>query len=223
VPEKPRRKLKMQRFINTSLTLILFGLVILWVGCSGPTTEPVSVGTTAEAPTRLGVGVSPETTNVNVPDWFLNIPQDPNYTYAVGTHYSKALDIAISGAQQMAREDISSQVEARVSALFKRFREEIGLGEDAQINALTSAVSKAVVSESLKGARTARQDMRKEGNLYHLYLLMELNSGEMKANALEQIKKEKNLYAQFRASQGFKELEAEVEKYENWKKEQEQG
>ena len=38
---------------------------------------------------------------------------------------------------------------------------------------------------------------------------------------MDAVKKQQNMYTRFRASQGFQELEEEVEKYDQFKKEQE--
>ena len=211
----------MQKIINTSLMLVLLGLVILWAGCA-PTTEVISTQAqpTAEAAAPAGERVIGQVTNIAVPDWFVDIPQDPNYMYAVGSSDSKALDMGLDEAKNGARVDIANQVQVKVSGLFKRFREEVGVGEDAEMMAMTTAVSKEVISETLSGARVAQQEITKEGNVYYTYVLMEVSMGEMNTAALDKVKANKDLYTRFRASQGFKELEAEVEKYEQWKKEQ---
>ena len=47
--------------------------------------------------------------------------------------------------------------------MFKRFREEVGVGEDTKMDDLTTAISQEVVSEVLNNCKVKKQDMRKEG------------------------------------------------------------
>jgi hypothetical protein len=214
----------MQRLINTSLMLVLFGLVILWAGCGGPKTEPILLS----AP--VGETTTPETTapsrvgDIEVPEWFLNIPQDPNYLYSAATDSSKDMQHALENAREAGRTDISGQIETKVAAMFKRFTEEVGIGEDSEMLAMTTAVTKSVTADVVKMSKVLKQDVKPESaNVYRAYVLLELNIGEMNSGALAKIKDNENLYTRFRASEGFKELEAEVEKYEQWKKEQAEG
>ena len=217
----------MQRFVNTSLIVILLGAAIMWVGCGGPKTEPRDIITGIETPTTPGT-IDPSTgvgqiTNVVVPDWFVNIPSDPNYLYAVETSNSKDMSMAINNAQRQATANIAGQIQTKVDAMFKRFREEVGAGEDSELMAMSTAVSKEIVSEVLNSRKWAKQEILKEGVLYNVYVLAELSLGQMQAATLDKVIAQKDMYTRFRASQGFKELEAEVGKYEDWKKENQPG
>jgi hypothetical protein len=226
VSKQIQEEVEMQRYITTSLMLVLLGSAILWAGCGGPSTEATRVAQaqpTGEAAAPAGERVVGQITDIKVPDWFVNIPEDPNYMYAVATHASKDLQQALDDAKISGRADIASQLEVKVTGLFKRFREEVGLGEDAELLGMTTTVTKDVVSEVLRLAKVAKQEVTKEGNLYKVYILMESSTGDMNAAVVDKVKAQKDMYTRFRASQGFKELEEEVEKYEQWKKEQEQG
>jgi hypothetical protein len=175
---------------------------------------------TSNTPAETGVG---QVTNVAVPDWFVNVPNDPNYLYAATTATSTQMDMALLNSKSEADNDLAGQIQTRVNSMFKRFREEVGVGEDADMMAMSTAVSKAIVSESLQRASTRQQEVRQEGKLYRTYILKELPIGEVQSATLDKIKSQKDMYTRFRASQGFKELEAEVEKYEAWKKENQPG
>lgn len=220
--EQVREETEMRRYAKMSFTLVFLSLVILWAGCGGPSTEVAPVGLTAEVEASAGTAAA-EAKSIDVPDWFLNPPEDPDYLYAVGTALQLDMQNSIDAAKHSGRVEISSQIEVRVTSLFKRFSEEVGVGDDAELLAMITSVSKAVADQLLNASRQAQQDVRREGKSYRVYTLMELHVGEMKAAALDQVENEKNLYTRFRASEGFKELEAEVEKYEQWKKDQGQG
>ena len=211
----------MQRIINASLIVTLLGVAILWAGCGGPKTEPILLtdanvittpGTIDRAPTS-------QITNISVPDWFVNVPSDPEHIYIARTRSGKDLEMAIDTAQAQARVDLANQVQTRVTAMFKRFREEIGSGEDSELNSIATAVSKDVTAEIVSGLKVKQQEVVKEGSAYNIFVLFELATGEVKSAVLDKVKAQKDMYTRFRASQGFKDLEAEVAKYDAWKEE----
>ena len=103
----------------------------------------------------------------------------------------------------------------------KQFTEEVGLGEDAEFLSQTSVVSKSVTSKVLNGSRARQvETIKEDGVIYRAYVLMELPIGPANSALLDAVKKQQNLYTRFRSSQGFQELEEEVEKYDQFKKEQ---
>ena len=116
--------------------------------------------------------------------------------------------------------EIARQMETRVSAMFKRFIEENSAKTDAELLRQTADVSKSVVSTTLYGSRAKKEDVKKEGGLYRAYVLMEVPIGEANEVLMAQIKAREHLYTRFRAAQGFKELAEEVEKYEEFKRQQ---
>jgi hypothetical protein len=72
----------------------------------------------------------------------------------------------------------------------------------------------------MNGTRVKNQDIKVENGIYRSYVLMELPLGAANAALMQQIRNNENMYTRFRATQAFDELETEVEKYEQFKKEQ---
>jgi len=158
---------------------------------------------------------------LNLPSWFQNPPEDPNYMFSIATSTSKDMQMSINKAKQEARVDLAQQMETKIKAMTKQFSEEVGLGEDAEFLSQTSVVSKSVTSKVLSGSRARQVKTFKEsGIIYRSYILMELPIGTANSALLDEVKKQQNLYTRFRASQGFQELEEEVEQYDQFKKEQ---
>jgi hypothetical protein len=58
--------------------------------------------------------------------------------------------------------------------------------------------------------------------MWRAYVMMELPLGAANAALLDEIKKNKELYTRYRASEAFKDLDSEVQKYEEWKQQQQQ-
>ena len=155
----------------------------------------------------------------NLPGWYLRPPRDDNYLFGAATAVSRDVQVAINKAQADARSAIAQELEVKYGALNKRFVEEVGR-EGAQLLDQYTQVYKAVVSTSLYGSRPRQQELRTENSLYRATVLMELPGGEMSKRLLEQLRAQEQLYTRFRAGEAFKELDAEVQKYEAWKRQQ---
>ena len=192
--------------ITTLLTLtIIFSSLLLLVGCSGKNGPDVP---------------EPPSSEINVPNWFTTPPDDPNYLYSAATAESRDLQHAVNTAKQEGSADIARQMRMKITGMFKTFREETGVGEDAEFLAMETNVTKSVVSETLVGCKARNQKILTEGTGYRAYVLMELPIGAANEALLAKIKENKRMYTRFRASQAFDELEDEVENYEQFKKEQ---
>lgn len=155
----------------------------------------------------------------NLPGWYLKPPTDKNYLFGAATAVSRDLQVAINKAQAEGRNALAAQVEVKYGALNKRFTEEVGREGSQLLDQYTQAY-KAVVSQVLYGSRSRQQTLRTEGDVYRAVVLMELPIGEMSKKLLEQIRAQEQLYTRFRASEVFKELDAEVQRYESWKRDQ---
>lgn len=161
---------------------------------------------------------APKTAEVEVPAFYANPPVDPNYLFGPATALSQDLQHAVNTAKEEARVAIARDMRIKIEALFKRFREETGVGEDAEFLSMETDVSKSVVSETLVGCKARTQKVLREGPLYRVYVLMELPIGDASKEMLAKIKENERMYTRYRASEAFKELEEEVEKYEKIKK-----
>lgn len=156
----------------------------------------------------------------NIPDWYTNHPQDPNYFYASATATSQDLQLSVDKAATGARAEIGRMVETKVSGLQKRFDEETGVGKDAQLLQMFTQATKVVISTSLSGSQVLKQKQFKDGDLWRAYVLVQYPIGAANQALMQQLKNNDQMYTRFRASQTFKELDDEVKKYEDWKKNQ---
>lgn len=154
-----------------------------------------------------------------LPNWYLKPPTDQNYLFGAATAVSRDVQVAINKAQAEGRNALAQQVEVKFGALNRRFVEEVGRDGSQLLDQYTQAY-KSVVSQALYGSRPRQQSLRTEGDVYRAVVLMELPVGEMSKKLLEQIRAQEQLYTRFRASEVFKDLDAEVQRYENWKRDQ---
>ncbi len=154
----------------------------------------------------------------NLPGWFAKPPTDDKYLYGPATAVSRDLQIAINKAEAEGRNNIAQQLEVKYASVNKRFAEEVGRDAGSQLLDQYTQVYKSTVSQVLYGSRTKQQSMRVEGGVYRAFVLMELPTGEVAKKLMDQIRTQEQLYTRFRASEAFKELDAEIERYEAWKR-----
>jgi len=169
-----------------------------------------------------GCAGSPETMQATktgeIPDWYPNAPQEALFARAANTAVSQDLQVAVDKASTGARAELGRLLETKVNALQKRFEEETNAGQEATLLQQFTQATKLVVSTTMNGSRMKDQRTVKDGTNWRAYVLMELPMGAANQTLLDEIKKNKDLYTRFRASEVYKELDSEVQKYEEWKK-----
>ena len=153
----------------------------------------------------------------SVPIFYETPPQSPDTLFAAATATSKDLQMAVNKAKQQGRADIGSQLEIRLQGLNKQFQEEVGVGEESDFAAQATVVIKEVISQTLNGCKVKHQKTNKEGSIWRAYVLMQYPIGAANAQFLESLKNKKILNQRVRATDAFKELDAEVQKYEQEK------
>ncbi len=178
--------------------------IVLFVGCGGSK----SLQSTSEG---------------DIPDWFSNPPQDPNYIFATSTAPSQDMQLAVDKAATAGRAEIGRQVELKINGLQKKFDEETGVGKDAQLLQMFTQATKTIVSTSLSGSRIAKQKIQKDGEMWRAYVLVQYPIGAAAEALKDQIKKSDQMYTRFRASETYKELDDEVKKYDDFKKGQQEA
>ena len=144
------------------------------------------------------------------PEWFFKHPTDPNHFFSVKTATSTDMQLAKDKAIADARGEISKQTAAHVKTLEKKFTEEVGGVENAEVNQHFLTVIKIVSNTTLIGSKVTESKVCNENNGYRAYVLVDYPIGAANKALVEQIKKDKMLYERFRASQGYKELEQET-------------
>jgi len=150
----------------------------------------------------------------NIPDWFLNPPQDPDYLFGVNSATSSQMQLALDKAKAGARADVAQQMESKVQVLVKSFQEEVGSGEDAELNSFYNQTMKNIASQTLQGSRVREQKIVPEsGGMFRAYVLMEVPLVPFNQEVVKKVKN-MQLYDRFRASQAFEDLEKDIEKYE---------
>ena len=150
-------------------------------------------------------------------------PVDELYEYAnelkaegafavVGLGQSSRMDLARDKAIADAQRLIGEAMNVSVESLKKRFIEEIGT-EDPEVNEFFSSATKILSKAEYSGATIERTYRSEKKDKYDFFVVMTLNP-EIVIKSIDDELKNRKLYERFRASEAFKELEAEVDKYE---------
>mgnify|MGYP006273804785 FL=1 len=177
-----------------------------------------------------GCGGSKETTNLNpkptdtsvenVPDWFLNPPEDPSFLFGAASATSRSMQTAIDKAATSARGDIASTLNTKFEGLTKQFQEEVGTGSDSEMLSQFTEAQKEVVSQVLRGVSTREREIYNEQGVYRAYVLMNMPIGKAASELMSKIQENEEMYTRFRSTQAFEELEEEVEDYERFRDQQ---
>ncbi|KAK3604883.1 hypothetical protein CHS0354_000546 [Potamilus streckersoni] len=202
--------------VTGGVVLVVF--VFLAVGCGS--TKGVARYDKEQGGTEL-VKSAPEILEQSkVPNWFAQVPSDPNHLYAANTQVSQDLQLAINKASTGARTEIARQVEVKLQGMQKRFAEEVGAAENSEFLQSFTEAEKTIVSTTLTGSRIKEQFYHKEGDTWRAYILVEYPTGAASSALLKNIQSKEAMYTRYRATQAFQDLEKEVEKYEKFKAEQ---
>ena len=154
-----------------------------------------------------------------------DVPKDPNFVFAWGiSDWQQSEMNAVERAKIMARNELAQAQEARLMSLTKDFRRELGQGTDAELLSVFEQAIRQVVSTILYEAsvrKTETSEKKKGGiSLYKATVLMEQPKASANQALINRLKEEKRLRTLFESSKAYEELNQEVEKFEQYKKEQ---
>jgi len=147
----------------------------------------------------------------DVPDWYMETPSDGEYVYVTGMGNGSNINIALGKAKAFAQQEMSEQISAEVQSMVKNYMQESGVDENQSSINFYESVSKTVSNNTMNGFEVLKKyPYAKPGGGYTLYVLAGVKTGTVQGEALSQIKNEESMYAEFKASQAFQALEAEV-------------
>ncbi|WP_251980237.1 LPP20 family lipoprotein [Salinibacter ruber] len=147
----------------------------------------------------------------NVPEWYTNLPEDPNYVFAAQSATSQKMQVAVDKAMTGARGEMATNLETEVNEMNKSFTEEIG----DEMRQQFVETQKTVTSRVLRGTSAAEKEVVQKGNgTYRAFVLMEMPIGKAAKELMSKVKQNDEMYTRFRASQAFKEMEEAIEEFE---------
>ena len=137
---------------------------------------------------------------------------------ALGEAQSAERSMAKTAAEVDGRGKLAAIFNAKVQRVQRKFEEEVGNADDSEINKAFSNVTKVLTSKVLEGSRNKKTmyytEKRNNKNVYVAGVVMAVEPKVVNQSIMNEMKNNKKMYERFRASQAYKDLENEMEKYE---------
>ncbi len=137
---------------------------------------------------------------------------------AVGVGSSRTVHLALDKAKTRGRTELAHIMETKVESLKKDFSEEIGTEDGAELNELFSAASRHIAAQVLRGAVPKDLKYDTQNGMTTAWALMVVDPSVIADAFANQANTARHMYTRFRASQAFGELDTQVEKFEEFKK-----
>ncbi len=164
----------------------------------------------------VACGGSAPVNESEMPDFVLNPPIEKGILFGTGIAKKASPQLAKEVSDLRAKKEIAKILGQKISNLMKDFLGETGIGKGAEITEFTQSVTKAVTEVELVGVTIVRREFI-NGTTYSLakYAL----DGAMRKLINKQVEKSfsnrQALLSEFRAKQGFAELDKELKKLES--------
>ena len=152
-----------------------------------------------------------------IPNWYLATWDDSNYVIESAVATSTNLEIAIAKASTEARAKIARNIEMKINSMQKELEEEIDFGNNSELISQFTQATKTVVSTELYGSKITKKKIIKNGYNWKVFVLAEYPIIHANEAFFNKIVDNNNLYLQLKNSEAFKELNKEINKYEEIK------
>lgn len=191
---------------------LLLGLAILSAACASGAVQQSGM----PAPSQKALD--------QAPDWFNSPPRNSaEIIYATGEAALPDPSQARESAVLSARNELAASLNTEMASLTEKFGSSVQGSPDGTetLNTFRQAI-RGVVRQSLSETqiRNTHRTVDAGGTQYRVYVLVELNKAAAKQALMDKVKSDANLYARFRASQAFTDLDAELKKIDDGKKAQ---
>jgi len=158
-----------------------------------------------------------------IPDWTVNPPSAEDGVYGSGLAKMNQPAMSKTTADQRARQEVVQAIEVKVSSMVKDFMQQSGIGDAGQALQFSQSVSKGVSSHVLNGCKILKRKVCPDGTWHSLALWPIANANELKKEidnkAKNLVKNEQALYNEFKAKNGFEDLQKELDKLDFTEKE----
>ena len=178
-------------------TVIMLGLGLFLAGCSGP---------------KQVVNDS------DMPDFVLNPPKEAGFLFGTGIAEQSSPQLAKETADLRAKKEISNILSQKVSNLMKDFMGQAAVGTGAEVTEFVQSVTKSISEVDLVGCSIEKREYKK-GKMYSLarYPLDGAMRDAIKSAVNNAFTSKQALLSEFRAKQGFEDLDKELNKLQETK------
>jgi len=148
----------------------------------------------------------------DVPDWMLILPDDDEAFYSAGTAVSRDMQLAIDKANLAAKRNLADRIGGELSSQIKEFVVESGdIYSSDLVTVDIERVTRNIMARiNVAGYIPDKMEVYPLGTMYRVYTLIAYPIGAHNDILVEQIRRNRALYAHVRSSVAFKELEIET-------------
>ena len=169
---------------------------LLLAGCGGSKTQ----------------GPGPRNTS-DMPDFVLNPPKQAGVLFGTGIAEQQSPQLAKETADLRARKEIAAVLSQKVSTMLKDYLGQAGIGSNAEVTELSQSVTRAMSDVELVGVTIEKREYI-NGKMYSLakYPLDDSMKKLVNDAVNKSLSSKEALLSQFRAKQGFEELDKQLDK-----------
>ena len=178
--------------MRRSAMYLLTGL--LFAGCGGSKTGTAS-------------------NTADMPDFMVNPPKQTGVLFGAGIAEQQSPQLAKETADLRARKEIATTLSMKVSAILKDYFDKAGIGSPAEATELSKSVTRAIADVELFGVTIETREYI-NGKMFSLakYPLDDSMKKLVSDAVNKSLSSKESLLSQFRAKQGFEELDKQLEK-----------
>jgi hypothetical protein len=149
----------------------------------------------------------------DMPDFVLNPPKSTGALFGTGIAEQQSPQLAKETADLRARKEISAVLSTKVSTMLKDYLGQAGIGSTAEVTELSQSVTRAISDVELVGVTIEKREYIK-GKMYSLakYPLDDSMKKIVSDAVNRSLSSKEALLSQFRAKQGFEELDKQLDK-----------
>jgi hypothetical protein len=157
-------------------------------------------------------GSAPKNTS-DMPDFVLNPPKQAGVLFGTGIAEQQSPQLAKETADLRARKEIASVLSQKVSTMLKDYLGQAGIGQAAEVTELAQSVTRAISDVELVGVVIEKREYI-NGKMYSLakYPLDDSMKKLVNDAVNKSLSSKEALLSQFRAKQGFEELDKQLDK-----------
>lgn len=149
----------------------------------------------------------------DMPDFVLNPPKEAGFIFGTGIAEQKSPQLAKETADLRAKKEIAAVLSTKIGSMLKDYLGQAGIGTQAEVTEAVSSTTRAISEVELVGVQIEKRDY-KSGKMYSLakYPLDDSFKQMIAASVTSALSSKEALLSQFRAKQGFEELDKELDK-----------
>ncbi len=176
------------------VALVSVGLVFA-IGCGGPKTTQAPKDTSG------------------MPAFVLNPPKEAGVIFGTGIAEQQSAQLAKETADLRARKEIAAVLSTKVTNMLKDYLGQAGIGSQAEVTELAQSVTRAITEMELVGVTIDKREYI-DGKMYSLARYpLDDSMKKLVQNAVgNALTSKEALLSQFRAKQGFEELDKQLDK-----------